>query len=185
METKEYVNLSISDDINSLGARSENESEKWQFWSGIGSGLKNHAEHAHQEFSGVPPSPRRTVATTFHELEWSYLIYPRFGKYGEEEYWIFNKRKLADLKNNWQCFCLDRQLCFLLSCFYKQTSAFMFIPLPWVHNTFQVSCLVWFFIITTQSSHSIKDLCIQGTSPGICHFRFLYLPLNIFLNRDL
>ena len=135
-----------------------------------------------QEYPPPPAGQLRRHSMNLNEV----IIYPRFGKYGEEEYWIFNKRKLADLKRNWQCFCLDRQLCFLLSCFYKQTSAFMFIPLPWVHNTFQVSCLVWFFIITTQSSHSIKDLCIpQGTSPGICHFRFLYLPLNIFLNRDL
>ena len=33
---------------------------------------------------------------TFHELEYRHLLYPRFGKYGEEEEWIFK----ADRKSN-------------------------------------------------------------------------------------
>ena len=34
------ANLSVSDDINFLGDRSENGCEKWHFWSEIGSGFK-------------------------------------------------------------------------------------------------------------------------------------------------
>ena len=111
-------NLSISDDINFLGARSENGCEKWHFWSEIGLGFK--------EPRGTPPPrilrstalPRRTVVKTFHELERCYLIYSIFGKYGEEECWIFNTQNLSDWKSNQQSFSLHRQLCCLLSCFY-------------------------------------------------------------------
>ena len=93
-----------------------------------------------QEFPGVSP---RTVVKTFHELVWRYLLYPWFGKYGEEEDWIFkNTQKLADQKSNRQSLSLDWQLCFLLSCFYKQTSAFMSIPPPLSAGDFQASCLV-------------------------------------------
>ena len=48
----------------------------------------------------------------------------------EEEDWIFNTQTLADQKSNRQSLSLDQHLCFLLSCFHKQTSAFMSIPPP-------------------------------------------------------
>ena len=85
----------------------------------------NRVAHPHQEFPGVPPT---IVVKTFHKLEWHYLLYSGFGKYREEEDWIFNTQKLADRKRTQQSLSLDLQLCFLLSCFYKQTSAFMSIP---------------------------------------------------------
>ena len=126
---------------------------------------KNRAEHPHQEFSGVPPSPHRTVVKTFHELEWCSLIYPRFGKYGEEEYWIFNTQNLADRKTNRQSFSLDRQLCFLLSCFYKQTSAFMSIPLPYVQETFHVPCPVWSSLYQYYSIATCKKPLVSKVHP--------------------
>ena len=123
-------NLSISDDINFLGASSENGCEKWHFWFEIGSGFKEPRGTPSPRILRSTALPRRTVVKTFHELEWCYLIYPRFGKHGKEEYWIFNTQNLAFRKTNRQSFSLDQQLCFLLSCFYKQTSVFMSIALP-------------------------------------------------------
>ena len=107
---------------------SENGCKKWHFWSEIGSGFK---EPAGTTLSRIPRSTPRTVVKTFHKLEWCYLLYPWFGKYGEEDDWIFkNTQKLADRKSNQQSLSLDWQLCFLSSCFYQQTSAFMSIPPP-------------------------------------------------------
>ena len=97
-------------------------------WKLIGSGFK---ELGGTTLSRIPRSTPRTDVKTFHKLEWCYLLYPWFGKYGEEEDWIFkNTQKLADRKSNQQSLSLDWQLCFLSSCFYQQRSAFMSIPPP-------------------------------------------------------
>ena len=108
---------------------SENGCKKWQKkWPEIGSRFK---EPGGTTLSRIPRSSPRTVVKTFHELEWRYLLYPWFGKYVEEEDWIFkNTQKLAYRKSNQQSLSLYWQLCFLLSCFYKQMSAFMSIPPP-------------------------------------------------------
>ena len=141
--------------------------------------------HLHQEFPGVSP---RTVVKVFHKLEWHiyYLLYSRFGKYREEEDWIFNTQKLADGKRNPQSLSLDWQLCFLLSCFYKQTSAFMLIPPPLSAGDFSrvLSGLVKSLSVLLNRHMQQKASGIQVTSACICHNRFLYLILNNFF-RDL
>ena len=114
-------NLSISDDINFLGDRSENRCEKWHFWSEIGSGFKEPRGKPPLRIPRSIPIPRRTVVKTFHELEWCYLLYPRFGIYAGG-----NKRIEFLIHKSWQIekvigkisLSPDRHLCFLLSCFY-------------------------------------------------------------------
>ena len=77
------ANLSISDDTNFLGRQVW----KWVwkmtliFWSEIGSGFKEPRGTPPLRIPRSTPIPRRTVVKTFHELEWCYLLYPRFGKY--------------------------------------------------------------------------------------------------------
>ena len=184
-------NLSISDDINFLGDRSENRCEKWHFWSEIESGFNEPRGKPALRIPRSTPIPRRTVVKTFHELEWCYLLYPRFGIYAGGK-----KRIEFLIHKSWQIekvigkisLSPDPHLCFLLSCFYKQTSAFMFIPPPLSAGDFSsilsgsVKCLP----LLLDGHMQEKSSGIQGTSSDIRHniCRFLYLLLNIFF-RDL
>ena len=140
----------MSDDIHFLRDRSENGCEKWHFWSEIGSGFK--------EPRCTPPLriPRITLSKIWK-------IRRR-----EEEDWIFNTQKFADRKSNRQSLSPDRHLCFLLSCFYKQTSAFMSIPPPLSAGDFSsvlsgsVKSLP---LLLNRSLHAGKNLWYPGYIP--------------------
>ena len=80
----------------------------------------------------------------------------------------FNTQTLADRKSNRQSLSLDQHLCFLLSCFHKQTSAFMSIPPPlsagdfWSVLSSSVKSLP---LLLNRSLHAGKNLWYPGYIP--------------------
>ena len=160
-------NLSISDDINFLGDRSENRCEKWHFWSEIASGFT--------EPCGTPPlrilrSTPLPPQDSCEDIPWTWITLFTLSKiwkicWREEEDWIFNTQKLADWKSNRQSLILDRHLCFLLSCFHKQMSAFMSIPPPLRAGNFSSvlsSSVKSLPLLLNQSPHAEKNLWYPG-----------------------
>ena len=126
------ANLSISDDIDFLRDRSENGCEKWHILSEIGSGFKEPRSTPPLRIPRSTPLPPQDSC---EDIPWTWITLFTLSKIWkirrqEEEDWIFNTQKLSDRKSNQQSLSPDRHLCFLLSCFYKQTSAFMSIPPP-------------------------------------------------------
>ena len=103
--------------------------QKMNLWSEIGSGFKEPCGTTLSRIPGVPPPPPQDGC---EDILWTWMTLftlSMIWKTQEEEDWIFkNTQKLADRKSNRQSLSPDWQLCFLLSCFYKQTSAFMSIP---------------------------------------------------------
>ena len=163
---------------------SENGCKKWNFWSEIGSGFKEPCGTTLSRIPGVPPPPQDGC----EDIPWTWMTLftlSMIWKTQEEEDWIFkNTQKLADRKSNQQSLSPDWQLCFLLSCFYKQTSAFMSIPPTLSAGDFSHVLSGWVRSLLLNCHMRQKTSGIQSTSPSICHNRFLYLLLNNFF-RDL
>ena len=122
--------------------------------------------HPHQEFPGVSP---RTVVKIFHKLEWHiyYLLYSRFGKYREEEDWIFNTQKLADAmeKEIGKVSVWTGSSAFFYHVFTNKCLLSCPSPSPKCRRLKLFTCLVWFgqvFNSTTQSPHATKSLWYPG-----------------------
>ena len=135
--------------------------------------------HPHQEFPGVSP---KTVVKIFHKLEWHiyYLLYSRFGKYREEEDWIFNTQKLADAWKKKSAKSQSGPAALLSFIMFLQTNVCFHVhppPLSAGDLSFSrvLSGLVKSLTVLLNRHTQQKASGIQVTSACICHNRFLDL----------